>query len=237
MFGVDDFLVGAAISGVGSAVSSGINWGSTQSTNEANAQQAQLNRDFQERMSNTAYQRSMADMRAAGLNPILAYQRGGASTPSGAQATMVTPKIEGNPIGEAVQSGMALSRNRQELENMKQQFHLAQAETEKSLNTAQNIRADTLLKTEKLSTEQLNALESKIDRSALETSAGQIARKSGYIAEQAGRTSDVVTRGIGNVIGLRNSAKSQSPKRSTTETTTTPAAGGGSSTFQERFQY
>lgn len=51
-----------------------------------NAQQAQANREFQERMSNTSYQRATADMQAAGLNPMLAYHQGGASTPQGSSA-------------------------------------------------------------------------------------------------------------------------------------------------------
>lgn len=52
-----------------------------------NAQEAQQARDFSERMSNSAYQRSRADMEKAGLNPILMANQGGAGTPSASQAS------------------------------------------------------------------------------------------------------------------------------------------------------
>lgn len=55
--------------------------------NEFSATQAQINRDFQERMSNTAYQRQADDIRLAGFNPALILGSGGATTPSGSSAS------------------------------------------------------------------------------------------------------------------------------------------------------
>lgn len=70
-----------------------------------NSTEAMKNREWQEHMSNTAYQRAVEDMKKAGLNPILAFQNGGASTPGGSAGT-----ISGASMGAPSSSTLGVSR-------------------------------------------------------------------------------------------------------------------------------
>lgn len=76
-----------------------------QKARDFSAEQSQINRDFQERLSNTAVSRRMADMKGAGLNPILAGKYD-ASTPSGAIGATAKANAHGydyqNPVTGAL---------------------------------------------------------------------------------------------------------------------------------------
>ncbi len=119
-------LLGGALSGAGQLGANLMSFGQ-------NKELQQRNFDFQERMSNTAYQRAMADLDKAGLNPLLVTNNGGASTPSGSSASMSTPDLS-----SAIASGAKMSA---EIRNLR--------------NTAENIKADTALKGQQAQTEEV----------------------------------------------------------------------------------
>ncbi len=73
---------------IAAGVLGGISAYGQERTNAQNAQLAREQMQFQSDMSGTSYQRAVADMQAAGLNPMLAYSQGGASTPGGQTAVM-----------------------------------------------------------------------------------------------------------------------------------------------------
>lgn len=81
--------------------------------NTANSAQALRQMQFQDTMSRTAHQREVADLRAAGLNPILSAQRG-ASTPGGAMAQQM------DTVSPAINTALQVSRNEAEVSSMKQ---------------------------------------------------------------------------------------------------------------------
>lgn len=99
--------------------------------NKQNRDMAQRQMDFQERMSNTSWQRGIADMRAAGLNPMLGYSKGGADTPGGSTARL--ENIASPAVASALQSAQTL----QGLEATRYQMDVMEADAAaKRSNTA-----------------------------------------------------------------------------------------------------
>lgn len=102
--------------------------------NTLNLQEAARNRAFQERMSSTSWQRAVADMEAAGINPAVAYSQGGASSPGGAQGTVE------DSTGPAMSSAMQVQTFRKQLQLMEQERKKLTQETAEA-RAAAGVRA------------------------------------------------------------------------------------------------
>lgn len=173
-----DPITGAAIIGVGGGILSGImNNRSQENANTANIASAREQTAFQREMSETQYQRATKDLRLAGLNPMLAYSNGGASSPAGASAQSSSTDFS-QSAGTIANSARAAVDQKRERSAMESAINLqaiqgqtAKAQGELNQASAKNAEANAKLAQAELpavqSQTKLDIKRNKIDEKAL----------------------------------------------------------------------
>lgn len=131
-------LIGGALSLLG---------GERRNSAQTKASQAQM--DFQERMSSTAHQRQISDLRKAGINPMLSGKFGGSSSPGGAMPQIqdtLTPAV--NTALSTQQTNANVELATQQANKTFEEFLQAQYDTDMSAalkgEWARDIRQDLL---------------------------------------------------------------------------------------------
>lgn len=131
--GTGQAVTGASAQGMSDAASLGVGALQNKLTRKAQAKEAKRAREWAEMMRATAYQTAVKDLEAAGLNPMLAYAQGSASTPGAPMAHIsqsdISQSMRGvgeRMISSAKQSGMM----RDQIKTVEAQREAAEADAE-----------------------------------------------------------------------------------------------------------
>lgn len=192
-------VIGSAIVGAGANV-----YGQRKA-NRANLASAREQMAFQERMSNTGYQRAMEDARQAGLNPMLMGKLGPASTPSGASASA------GNEFSDVgASTAMELALNRATVDKAKAEANMAKKSDQWQREFAQwdiaKRSAEVGLLNKQMSVLTNSAINTQLQNDVLRVTLPKIAAEAKFHAGAGGTASryiDLATKGIGTAAQLR----------------------------------
>lgn len=218
-------IIGSALGAFGAGNANAANASMAREAWNNNLYAMMENQRFQERMSSTAYQRSMMDMRNAGLNPILAYSQGGATTPGGMGASMSAATMQNTLDGldEGVSSAAQAAKDWATKDVAKEQEKKTVSETELNKATealAKQNEATSAANQKKIDEEAENVRLQRpligAQTSAAAASASQAAANARHTNLQAddftARGDSILGRNLGSIIRMFKSAVDISAK-------------------------